>query len=178
MAAFALRYARAFADVAAEKKFKPADLEKQFASLLETWKGSAELREVFENPAVAAAQKIAVLDKLSNPLGLSAEVRNFVAVLIEHGRIHALEEVVAAFEAEMKARAGIRHAEVTTTRTLSPQEREGLIKGMEKLAGSKVEASFREDKAILGGAVVRIGSTVYDGSVRGRMERLREALVR
>ena len=178
MAAFALRYARAFADVAAERKLKVVDLHAQTTSLLATWQGSQELREVFENPAVVASQKIAVLDKLSKPLGLCSELRNFVAVLIDHNRIGSLEEVIAAFEAELKSRAGIQHAEVTTTRTLNAQERDGLVKGIEKLAGSKVEASFKEDKKILGGAIVRIGSTVYDGSVRGRMERLREAMVK
>ncbi len=178
MAAFALRYARAFADVTMERKLQPAELAAQIAALLETWGGSSELREVFENPAVPAAQKIAVLDKLGKQLGIGAELRNFVAVLIEHGRMGSLAGVIAAFEAEMKRRAGIQQAEVTTTRALGAQEREGLIRGMEKLAGGKIEASFIEDKSILGGAVVRIGSTVYDGSVRGRMERLREEMVK
>lgn len=178
MAAFALRYARAFADVAGEHQLKPAEVRAQSALILETWQGSPELREVFETPAIPVRQKLAVLDELSKRLGVCAELRNFVAVLIEHGRMGAFGEVVAALEAELKSRAGIQPAEVTTTRALSEQERSGLMQGIEKLVGGKVEASFHEDKSILGGAVVRIGSTVYDGSVRGRMERLREEIVK
>jgi F-type H+-transporting ATPase subunit delta len=71
---------------------------------------------------------------------------------------------------------GIRPAEIVTARELSNEERDALAADVARLAGSKIEASFKLDKGILGGTVVRIGSTVYDGSVRGRLERLREAL--
>ena len=72
---------------------------------------------------------------------------------------------------------GIRQAEMVTARELSEAERSALVAGVGKLAGARIEASFKLDTAILGGTVVRIGSTVYDGSVRGRLERLKEALV-
>ncbi len=77
----------------------------------------------------------------------------------------------------MQQRLGIRQAEIVTARELTDQERGTLVDGVGKLAGSQVQASFTLDQSILGGAVVRIGSTVYDGSVRGRLERLKEALI-
>ena len=64
-----------------------------------------------------------------------------------------------------------------TARDLDSKERDALVAEIAKLAGSKIDASFKLDKTILGGTVVRIGSTVYDGSVRGRLERLKEALI-
>ncbi len=85
--------------------------------------------------------------------------------------------MAAAYRAELQERLGIRQAEIVTARELSAEERSALIVDVGKLAGSKIEASFKLDKSILGGTVVRIGSTVYDGSVRGRLERLKEALV-
>jgi F-type H+-transporting ATPase subunit delta len=177
MAAYISRYARAFADVVFEQKLNATELEKQLVVLRATWLGSEELRAAFENPTVSAKQKIAILDQMNKKLGLSPILRNFVAVLISHGRISVLEEVIEAFHAEMQSRAGIQQAEVTTTRELNDEERKGLVIGIEKLAGSKVVAKFKLDKTILGGAVVRIGSTVYDGSVKGRLDRLKEILV-
>ena len=79
--------------------------------------------------------------------------------------------------AALQERLGIRQAEIVTARELSGEERSTLVDGVGKLAGAKIEASFKLDESILGGTVVRIGSTVYDGSVRGRLERLKEALV-
>jgi F-type H+-transporting ATPase subunit delta len=177
MAAFVSRYARAFADVVASAKLDTAAIDRQLTDFVATWDGSAELREVFENPAVPASQKIAILDKMNARLGLQKELRNLMAVLIQNDRIGFVHEVVAAYRIEMQERQGIRHAEIVTARELPEQERGALVDSVGKLAGAKVQATFKLDKDILGGTIVRIGSTVYDGSVRGRLERLREALI-
>jgi F-type H+-transporting ATPase subunit delta len=177
MAASAFRYARAFADVATAAKLDTAALERQLNDFLATWDGSRELRDLFLNPAVPAGQKIAVLDKLNGRLGLQKEARNLLAVMINNGRIGEVHAVAKAWRAEMQERQGIRQAEIVTARELNNQERAELMAGVGKLAGSRIEANFKLDGSIIGGAVVRIGSTVYDGSVRGRLERLREQLM-
>jgi F-type H+-transporting ATPase subunit delta len=84
--------------------------------------------------------------------------------------------VAAAYRKLLQDQLGIRQAEITTARELDQTERASLLASVGKLAGARIEASFKLDTSILGGAVVRIGSTVYDGSVRGRLDRLREAL--
>jgi F-type H+-transporting ATPase subunit delta len=177
MAAFVSRYARAFADVVAQEKLDTAALDRQMNDFLGTFDGSAELRALFTNPAVAATQKVGILDKLNAKLGLQKQLRNLLAVLINNDRIGDIHEVVQAYRVELQERQGIRHAEIVTARELNEQDRAGLVAGVGKLAGAKVEASFKLDESILGGAVVRIGSTVYDGSLRGRLERLKAALV-
>jgi F-type H+-transporting ATPase subunit delta len=177
MAAFVARYARAFADVVAQEKLDPAALDRQLDDFLAAWDESAALRELYANPAVAAAQKIAVLDKMNATLGLRKELRNLLAVLITNDRIGEVKDVAAAYRVEMQERMGIRPVEIVTARELNEKDRAGLEAGAGKLAGGRIQASFKLDKSILGGTVVRIGSTVYDGSVRGRLERLKEALV-
>jgi F-type H+-transporting ATPase subunit delta len=177
MAAFVARYARAFADVVTQEKLDTAALDRQMEDFLLTWDASAELRDLFVNPAVAALQKVAVLDKMNAKLGLRKELRNLLAILINNDRIGDVREVVLAYRAEMQERQGIRSVEIVTARELSEKDRTGLMAGVGKLAGGEIQASFKLDKSILGGTVVRIGSTVYDGSVRGRLERLKEALV-
>jgi F-type H+-transporting ATPase subunit delta len=177
MAAFVARYARAFADVVTAEKLDTAALDRQLADFLATWDGSAELRELFANPAVPTLQKVAILDKLNAKMGLQKELRNLLAVLIKNDRIGQVHEVALAYRAELQERMGIRQAEIVTARELSVEERSVLVTGVGELAGSRIEPSFKLDTSILGGTVVRIGSTVYDGSVRGRLERLKEALI-
>lgn len=176
MAAFASRYARAFADVTASAHLDVAAIDRQLNDFLATWDGSRELREVFEDPSIPAPQKVSILDTMNKKLGMVRELRNLIAVLINHDRIAHIREVVEAYRREMQERLGIRQAEIVTARELGEAERRSLIEGAAKLAGARVEATFKLDKEILGGTVVRIGSTVYDGSVRGRLERLRELL--
>jgi F-type H+-transporting ATPase subunit delta len=177
MAAFVSRYARAFADVVSSAKLDTDSIDQQLTDFLATWDCSPELRELFANPAVAATQKVSILDKLNDKMGLQKELRNLIAVLINNDRIVQIHEVAEAYRAELQQRMGIRQAEIVTARELGEQEQELLVAGVGKLAGSQIQASFKLDKSILGGTVVRIGSTVYDGSVRGRLERLREALI-
>jgi F-type H+-transporting ATPase subunit delta len=176
MPAFVARYAQAFADVVKDLKLDTAKLDRQFADFLATWEGSAELRTFFVNPAFPAPQKVAFLDKLNVELGLQKELRNLIAVLIDNNRIAHVAEVAAQWRRILQEQQGIKPAEIVTARELSKQEQDALAADVAKLAGAKIDASFKLDKSILGGTVVRIGSTVYDGSVRGRLERLREAL--
>ena len=176
-AAFAARYARAFADVVAAAKLDATALDRQFNDFLGTWDGSKELRDLFMNPAVPASQKVGILDKLNAKMGLQRELRNLIAVLINNDRIGAVHEVATAWRAEMQERLGIRQAEIVTARRLSEGERAELVAGVGKLAGARIEPTFKLDPEIIGGTVVRIGSTVWDGSVRGRLERLKEALI-
>jgi F-type H+-transporting ATPase subunit delta len=177
VAAFVSRYARAFADVVASAKLDTVAIDRQVTDFLGTWDGSAELRELFANPAIAAPQKVAILDKMNAKLGMQRELRNLLAVLINNDRIAEVHEVVAGYRAELQERLGIRQAEIVTARELGEQERGALVASVGKLAGAQVQATFKLDESIIGGTVVRIGSTVYDGSVRGRLERLREALI-
>jgi F-type H+-transporting ATPase subunit delta len=178
MAAFVSHYAHAFLDVVTSRKLDTAAIERQFGDFLGTWDGSPELQSFFENPAVEAQQKVAFLDTLNAKLGMRTELRNLIAVLIDNGRIGQVRDVAEAYRRALQLQMGIQQAQIVTARELSAQERSALEAEVGKLAGSRIEASFELDKSILGGTVVRIGSTVYDGSVRGRLERLKEELVR
>jgi len=176
MPAFAPRYATAFLQVVTAAKLDTAAIDRQFNDFLATWAGSEELRTFFENPAIPSVQKVAILDKLNAKLKLQKELRNLIAVLIDNDRIGHVAEVAATYRQLLQEQLGIKSVEISTARELSDDEREELVAEVAKLAGAKVDASFKLDPKMIGGAVVRIGSTVYDGSVRGRLERLKEVL--
>jgi F-type H+-transporting ATPase subunit delta len=117
-----------------------------------------------------------LLDAIGSRLGLQRQVRNFIAVLIDHHRISQLAEIAQQFEHEMHERLGLAEAEITSARQLSEAERREMEMQIGSLTGKRVLAKYSTDTHLLGGAVVRIGSTIYDGSVRGRLARMREEL--
>ena len=178
MAVFAARYARALADVVLDAKLNATEVEQQLEDFAATFAGSKDLKELLLNPSISAQKRVAILDKINGRVGCGPQVRNFLAVLIRHERLGALGEILEEYRQEMNRRLSISDAEVVTARPLEDQERAALEGQVSVLAGhNKVNATFREDKSLIGGAIVRIGSTIYDGSVRGRLERLKERLV-
>ncbi|HWG48207.1 MAG TPA: ATP synthase F1 subunit delta [Candidatus Acidoferrales bacterium] len=177
MAAVAGRYARAFAEVAAEHKMDPDKTIQELEQVSALFDQSHELHNVFLNPAVPHQQKIGLLDAIMQKTGGTRWLRNFLAVLIEHRRIGQIAEIAREFREQLDQRMGIADAQVNSARELTASEKKTLETQLAGVTGKKIRASYAEDPALLGGAVVRIGSTIYDGSVRGQLERIKEQIV-
>ncbi len=177
MAAYAAAYARALADVVIDAKLDVAAIDSQLQDFASTLSESHELSEVLSSPSFNLEKRVAILDSLNAKMNLGREVRNFIAVLMRNGRLHAFNEVLAEYRREINARSGIADALVTSARRLDDAERREIEQQAATLAGRQVRATFREDSALVGGMILRIGSTVYDGSVRGRLTRLKDELI-
>ncbi len=176
MASVHSRYARAFADVVLDMKLDANLVRQQLQSLVDVVNASVELRRVWENPSIPAEQKRGLLDAIAGRVRVLKPVRNFLAVLIDHHRIAALNEIARQFELELDNRLGFTEAEVTSARELSPEERRALELRIMQLSGKRVHARYATDRALLGGAVVKLGSTIYDGSVKGQLRKLKQEL--
>ena len=176
MASVASTYARAFADVVFDKQLNPARAIGGLQQIATLFGDSVELRRVWENPAVPADQKRKLLDVIVQQDGIDKPVRNLVAVLIDHRRLAFLPRIVEQLEKELDSRMGFAEAQISSARELSAPERRSLEEQIAKTTGKKVRASYGLDSSLLGGAVVRIGSTIYDGSVKGQLERIKEAI--
>jgi len=169
-------YARAFADVILNSHLdanRAVGGLRRIAGLLHE---STDLRRVWENPAVPADQKRKLLDAIVHREGIEPHARNLVAVLIDHRRMQFLGRIVEQLKKELDARMGFAEAQVTSARELGDDEKRALESQIEKVTGKKVRAQFGLDASLLGGAVVRVGSTSYDGSVKGQLEKIREAI--
>jgi F-type H+-transporting ATPase subunit delta len=176
MASVTSTYARAFADVVFANRLDPAKTlaeTQQIAALVEE---SKPLREVWQNPSIPAEQKRSVLDGIVKRAGISHPVRNFVAVVIDKGRMKFFSEIVEQFREDLNQQMGIAAAEITTARNLSASERAELEHDLGSATGKKIKAHYQQDRALLGGVVARVGSTVFDGSVKGQLERIRKQL--
>jgi F-type H+-transporting ATPase subunit delta len=177
MAAVTARYARAFADVVFEQKLDAQKIEAEVRAMEAAIDESPALRHTWDNPAVPTASKYKVLDAIIAAIGGSRLTRNFFALLIERRRITALKQIREQFEAEINERLGVADADVTSIRTLAEDEKRALETQVAKITGKKIRATYSTDKSVLGGSVVKVGSTVYDGSVRGQLERLKQQLI-
>jgi F-type H+-transporting ATPase subunit delta len=176
MASVASTYARAFADVIFDARLDARRALAGLRDIVALFEQSLQLRRVWENPAVRAEQKRKLLDVIVQRDGIDRPVRNLVAVLIDHRRLAFLPRIVEQLEKELDARMGITEAQISSARELGDTEKRTLEAQIAKVTGKKVRAQYGLDPSLLGGAVVRIGSTIYDGSVKGQLEKIKEAI--
>ncbi len=174
--AVAKQYARALYDALA-----PMDPDRARAVLgeLEAFQrmldDSSELRAILLNPAVTPEQKKILVKRLSEMAGVVLS-RNFLLVVIGRRRINLFAEIREAFEAIMADEAGVTRAQVSFAAEVSKEQRSRLESQLSELTKGSVRCRYIMDESLLGGAAVRIGSTVYDGSIRGQLEALRRRL--
>jgi F-type H+-transporting ATPase subunit delta len=170
-----LQYANALADIALAQG-AAAPVLKQLADFGAVYSDSAELRNFLASPAVDREAKHGVIEKLVARLGASKILRNFLFVIADHRRTQILPEIIAAFQEVVRQRQGIAEAEISSAVELSAAQKTEFASTLERLTGKRVEAKYSLQPALLGGAVVRIGDTIYDGSLRNRLNELRTRL--
>jgi F-type H+-transporting ATPase subunit delta len=172
----ARRYATALADVVL--KIGETD---QVKSELKEWEvlidANGDLQTVFSNPAIVHLSKEKVLEGLLEKTKPSRTTANFLRVLLSNSRLTELSEINERFASVLDERNNIVAAEVTSARDLRDDERSELKTNLEKLTGKTVNLNFDTDKELIGGVVTRVGSTVYDNSVKTQLENLREQLI-
>jgi len=176
MASVASRYARALVEVILEQKIDGDVARQQLRAIVDAVHESLELRRVWESPAILPEQKRAVLDGIAAQIGAVKPIRNFMAVIIDHRRIGMLDDIVRVFETELDAQLGFAEVQVSSARPLSAQEQREVESRVERMTGKKVRATYVSNPELLGGVVVRVGDTIYDGSVRGQLEKMRQEL--
>ena len=177
--ALANRYARALVDVITKPgaAVTPEKTTAELESFVSTFQASPELRNVLISPAVAPQKKRAIIAGLGERLGLSRTTQNFLYVITNHRRLGLLDQILAAIERLLDERLGVVRAEVASAQPVEPEQQSAVAAGLGKVTGKQVRARFSVDPSLLGGVVARIGSTIYDGSVRGRLQALERRLI-
>jgi F-type H+-transporting ATPase subunit delta len=172
------RYANALADVilSPDSDVQPPQAIEQLRAFDAAVQGSSDLRSVLASPAIPVARKRAIIKDIAQRLELARVVRNFVLVLSDHRRAAALGQMVDAFEMLLDERLGFVRAEVKSAFELNPGQQGELSGQLGKLAGAPVRLRFAIDQALIGGVTAKIGSRVYDGSVRGQLAEMHKRL--
>ena len=175
MKSASLQYANALADIALEQGAAEPALN-QLSDFTSAYAESPELRNFLASPAVSREAKHGVIEKLSARLGATRIIRNFLFVVADHGRTTILPEILASFQDVVRQRQGIAEAEVISVMELNQAQKNQLLQTLQQKTGKKIQARYSLDPALLGGALVRVGDTVYDGSVRTQLQHMRERL--
>lgn len=172
----ARRYAMALADVVMARG-EAQEVQKELTAWEEMLQSNDQLLEVFRNPTIPYDQKRKVLSSLIERARVSPTSANFLQVLLQNQRLADLGEVNKRFAQVMDERSGVVSAQVTTARPVSQAAQETLRTKLAGLTGRQVRLSFATDESLIGGMTTRIGSTIYDGSVRSQLERVKEKMM-
>lgn len=170
--AVARRYASALADVVLARG-EAREVQQELGAWERMIEASASLQEVFRNPTVALDQKRKLLNKLIERTGPRQTTINFLKVLLQNQRLMELEEINRKFVEVLDDRAGMIAATVTTARPVAKGAQQDLHEKLASLTSRKVRVDFVTDPDLIGGLVTRIGSTVYDGSVRNQLQQFK-----
>jgi F-type H+-transporting ATPase subunit delta len=176
--AIASRYATALADVVgrAGSPVSPQQALEQLLAFQSVVKQSHELQNALSSPAVRPVQKRQIVAAIGERLGMAQPVRNFVYIVIDHRRLRLLGEMIEAFQGWLDTKNGIARIEVVSATPLDQGQRDSVLQRFVKLTGRQVRAEFDVDRNLLGGATVRHGSTVFDGSIRSQLRALDRAI--
>lgn len=172
----ARRYASALADVAVARG-EGREVQEELIAWESMVASSDELRQLVDSPTIALDEKRKVLNKLIERVGPRRTTSNFIQVLLQNQRLGQLAEINRRFGQMLDERAGVVAATVTTARPIDDVAQEALRTNLAALTGRKVRLSFETDGDLIGGLVARIGSTVYDGSVRNQLQQAKERLI-
>jgi F-type H+-transporting ATPase subunit delta len=175
MSVAANRYARALMDALYPDQGE-AGLEQlqQFAALLHE---EPDARRLLENPTVAGDQRRKLLKEIAYGLGFEKRILNFVALIVDKGRLRLLDEIIEAYRRLLDDRMGIVRAIVTTAHPLDSAQRNELATKLTQRTGKKIRMEVAIDPSLIGGVVAQVGSTIYDGSVRTQLQAFKNRLV-
>lgn len=171
------RYAQALFDLATEEKTVAA-VEADLKALKTMRAESKDFRTLLGSPAFAAADKGKALAALAAKGKFHATTRKFLGLLAANGRTSVLPEVIAGFEALSAKGRGVVSAQVTTAVALTPAQSKGVAAALRTALGRDPEIETRVDPSILGGIKVRVGSRLFDASLRSKLDSLKFALKR
>jgi len=175
--AAAARYARALFDVTRKERLDGEVVLRDLAAFAGLVKEHPELGRAFANPAIPPARKRAVVEQLLALHPVAPPVARLLAMLAERDRLPLIEDLTQAFRTRVMEQLQIVEAEVTTAMALPPDRVSALQQGIARATGRQVHLHTKVDPSIIGGAVTRIGSTVYDGSVTTQLQKLKQQLV-
>lgn len=175
MKSVSLQYANALADVVTTQgTAEPTST--QLRDFCTAYAQSPELQNFLGSPAVSAEDRRGVIEKIAARIGVGKIVRNFLFVIADHRRAHYLPEIADAFQEVVRQRQGIAEAQVYSAVRLTEAQKAELTRSLTRLTGLTVDPNYFIDPELLGGTLVRVGDTIYDGSLRNQLEQMRARL--
>jgi F-type H+-transporting ATPase subunit delta len=171
----ATRYAKALLDVAS-KESDAAQVERDLAAIVDAMTGHGELRRVLTSPGTPPSARVNVVEALARKANVQPPVAKLLRMLAERARLELLPVLLEVYRERLLAHSNVVRAMVTSAAPLSPDRVQALAASLSNLTGKKVHLETTVDPAMIGGVITRIGSTVYDGSIRTQLEKMKRQL--
>jgi F-type H+-transporting ATPase subunit delta len=171
------RYAKALFDVALQEKADLAKVGEDLRAVVEMMKASPDLVLASNRGSVTDAARQSLMEAVGSAMALATPVTKMLVLLAQSGKLNLLPDLSTAYQERLLTHQNIVRAEVRSAAPLSQEKTRALEESLSKVTGKKVELSVSVDPELLGGIVATIGSTVYDGSVRTQLQRMRQELV-
>jgi len=171
------RYAKALFDVALQEQADLAQIGRDVDAVVAMLHGSPDLEQAANRSGVTDADRLAIVEKVSAAMGLTQPVKKLFLLLTQSRKLELLPDLATSYGERLLSHQNIVRADVTSAAPLSPEKTKALEDSLSQVTGKKVELSVSVDPELLGGVVARIGSTVYDGSVKTQLRRMRQELV-
>jgi F-type H+-transporting ATPase subunit delta len=169
------RYARSLAEVVFEQNLEPA-VSQDLKTYSEIFRAVPDLMEAFDSPSVPHEAKVKLLESLGTVHPVNPVTYNFLKVLLEHNRIRNFQQIYESYLDSVNERNGVVTAKVSTAAPLELSELEALGKRLAGSTGKQVNLEPQTEADLLGGIVVQIGDTIFDGSIRTRLAEMRRRL--
>ncbi|MDQ3321910.1 MAG: ATP synthase F1 subunit delta [Acidobacteriota bacterium] len=173
----ARRYASALADVVT-KTGDTNNVQTELRQWEAMMSSGNDLSEVFSNPSIPQASKEKVLESLIARANPSKTTANFLRILGRNNRLTDISRINEKFASVLEERSGVTSARITSARPLSEAQKSEIQMSLEQMTGKRISPTFATDETIIGGVVTRIGSTVYDGSVKTQLENLKQQMIK
>jgi F-type H+-transporting ATPase subunit delta len=172
----ATRYARALLDVGLRES-DPQKIERDLASFVNAMNASPELKRALTNPRMPPATRRAVVDAMARQIGMDAPLAKLLGILADRGRLEIYNDLLVVYRERLLAHQGIVRGEVTSAAPLAADKVAALERSLSAATGKQVQLEASVDPSLIGGVVATIGSTVYDGSIRTQLQKIRQQLV-
>jgi F-type H+-transporting ATPase subunit delta len=168
----ATRYAKALFDVAI-KESDPSRIEQSLSDIVAAMTGHAELRRAMTSPAVPRSARVALVSSVAKQAGAEGPVAKLLAMLADRGRLELLPDLLEVYRERLLEHRNIVRASVTTAAPLGAENLRAIESRLAGLTGKQVQLSTNADPSLIGGMITRVGSTVYDGSIRTQLQKMK-----
>ena len=170
------RYAKALIDLATQEGIVD-QIERNFGKTVQTIVQTRNLRNFFFNPVYKSDEKMKLLDMVVKEMAISGLLKKFLEMLIEKDRFPEIQEIYKEYVRLSDQLNNRAEAEITSAAALNDEDKKKLQTRLETLTGKNIYLNIKQDPTLIGGVITRIGSIVYDGSIKSQLAKLKEQIM-
>ena len=170
------RYARAMLELAQENN-EVNNIEKNILQLLEIYNSSLEFENFIKNPTQSIENQLIVVNKISEIMNFPKVLKNFLSVLVIKRRIFFLKKIILSFNDLVAIKKGKLKAQLISSKNLTPENLKKISDELSKVIGSNINFDLKIDESLIGGLIIKVGSTMIDNSIKSKLQKIEKKMI-